>query len=41
MADDRKQRAPQDAARIKVNEDYEVQYWTQELGSRRSASSSS
>ena len=26
------QRAPQDAARINMNEDYEVQYWTQELG---------
>src|SRR5687767_2979132 len=32
MADDKKQRAPQDAARINVNEDYEVQYWTKELG---------
>ena len=32
MADDKRQRAPQDAARINVNEDYEVQYWTKELG---------
>jgi hypothetical protein len=32
MADDKKQRAPRDAARINVNEDYEVQYWTKELG---------
>jgi hypothetical protein len=32
MADDKKQRAPQDAARINVKEDYEVQYWTKELG---------
>jgi hypothetical protein len=32
MADDKKQRAPQDAARINMNEDYEVQYWTKELG---------
>jgi hypothetical protein len=28
MADDKKQRAQQDAARTNVNEDYEVQYWT-------------
>jgi hypothetical protein len=32
MADDKRQRAPQDAARINVHEDYEVQYWTKELG---------
>jgi hypothetical protein len=32
MADDKRQRAPQDAARINVSEDYEVQYWTKELG---------
>ena len=32
MADDKRQRAPQDAARINVNENYEVQYWTRELG---------
>ena len=32
MADDKRQRAPQDAARINVNEDYELQYWTKELG---------
>jgi hypothetical protein len=35
MADDKQQRAPQDAARINVNEDYEVQYWTNELGVSR------
>ena len=32
MADDKRLRAPRDAARINVNEDYEVQYWTKELG---------
>jgi hypothetical protein len=35
MADDKQQRAPQDAARINVNEDYEVQYWTKDLGVSR------
>lgn len=32
MADDRSQRGPQDAARVNVNEDYEVQYWTNRFG---------
>jgi benzoyl-CoA reductase/2-hydroxyglutaryl-CoA dehydratase subunit BcrC/BadD/HgdB len=32
MADDKSQRAPQDAARINIHEDYEVQYWTKALG---------
>src|SRR5690349_12448409 len=32
MADDKKQRAPHDAARINIHEDYELQYWAQELG---------
>jgi hypothetical protein len=32
MSDDKSQKAPQDAARINVEEDYEVRYWTQELG---------
>ncbi len=32
MADDKRLRAPRDAARINMNEDYEVQYWTKELG---------
>ena len=32
MADDKRQRAPQDAARINVTEDDEVQYWAKELG---------
>ena len=32
MADDKLKRAPQDAARISLEEDYEVAYWTKELG---------
>jgi hypothetical protein len=32
MADDKRLRAPRDAARINVNEGYEVEYWTKELG---------
>jgi hypothetical protein len=32
MADDKTLRAPQDAARINIHEDYEVRYWTKELG---------
>jgi hypothetical protein len=32
MADDKSQRAPQDAARINVHEDYELRYWTKEFG---------
>lgn len=32
MSDDKSNRGPQDASRINVNEDYEVQYWTKELG---------
>ena len=32
MADDLKNRGPQDRARINVNEDYELRYWTEELG---------
>ena len=31
MSDDKTKTAPQDAARINVNEDYEVRYW-KELG---------
>jgi hypothetical protein len=41
MGDDKKQRAPQDAARINIHEDYEVQYWTKELGVSRSSFRSS
>ena len=32
MADDKKNRGPADRARINVNEDYEVKYWTEALG---------
>jgi hypothetical protein len=32
MADNLKDRGPQDRARINVNETWEVQYWTKELG---------
>ena len=32
MADDKMKRAPQDASRINMNEDYEVRYWTQKFG---------
>jgi hypothetical protein len=32
MPDDRSKQGPADRLRINVNEDYEVQYWTKELG---------
>lgn len=32
MADDLKNRGPRDGQRINIHEDYEVQYWTKELG---------
>ena len=32
MSDDLKNRGPADRARINVNEDHEVRYWTRELG---------
>ena len=32
MADDLKSRGAQDRARVNVNEDHEVQYWTQKWG---------
>ena len=32
MSDDKTQRGPQDASRINMNEDYEVQYWTKRFG---------
>lgn len=35
MSDDRSRRAPADAQRVNVNEDYEVRYWVQELGISR------
>jgi hypothetical protein len=35
MPDDRKNRGQQDRNRIDVNEDYELRYWTKELGVSR------
>ncbi|PIB95756.1 DUF3606 domain-containing protein [Caulobacter sp. X] len=32
MSDDKTKTGPQDAARINVNEPYEVRYWTEVLG---------
>jgi hypothetical protein len=32
MADDRSDRGAQDRSRISLSEDYEVRYWTHELG---------
>lgn len=32
MADDLKNRGPQDASRINVHEEHEVRYWTEALG---------
>ena len=32
MADDKKKTSPQDAQRINVHEDYEVQYWSTKFG---------
>ena len=32
MSDDKSNRGPADRARINVKEDYEVTYWTKELG---------
>lgn len=35
MSDDKTQRSPQDASRIAMSEDYEVQYWTGKVGVTR------
>jgi hypothetical protein len=35
MPDDKTNRGPQDRSRISLGEDYEVQYWTKELGISR------
>lgn len=35
MSDDRNSRGPQDASRISLTEDYEVDYWTKALGVTR------
>ncbi len=32
MPDNKKETQPQDAKRININEDYEVQYWTKKFG---------
>lgn len=32
MADDKTNRGAQDRARINTNEEYEIRYWTQQLG---------
>ncbi len=32
MADDKTLRAPQDASRIALGEEYEVRYWTERFG---------
>jgi hypothetical protein len=32
MSDDKSNRGPADRSRIDLNEDYEVAYWTKELG---------
>jgi hypothetical protein len=37
MPDDKSNRGPADASRINVNEDYELNYWTRELGVSREA----
>jgi hypothetical protein len=35
MSDDKTKRSPQDAARVNVHEDYEVEYWTHKFGVTR------
>ncbi len=35
MSDDKQLRAPQDASRVALGEDYEVQYWTNKFGVSR------
>ena len=35
MADDQTRRGPQDATRINIHEEYEVQYWTQRFSVTR------
>ena len=32
MADDKTKKGPADAARVNINEDFEVSYWTQKWG---------
>lgn len=33
--DDKTKRGPQDASRVNVNEDYELQYWSERFGVSR------
>ena len=35
MTDDKTKRAPQDAKRISLEEDYEVEYWSRKFGVTR------
>lgn len=35
MADNKQDRGPQDRARISMEEDYEVRYWTEKFGVTR------
>jgi hypothetical protein len=35
MSDDKSQRAPQDASRVALGEEYEVRYWTGRFGVSR------
>ena len=35
MADDLNKRGPQDRARVNINEDFEVEYWTKTFGVTR------
>jgi hypothetical protein len=35
MSDDKTQRSPQDASRVAMGEDYEVDYWTHRFGVSR------
>lgn len=35
MSDDKSQRAPQDASRVALSEEYEVRYWSERFGVSR------
>jgi hypothetical protein len=35
MVDDKNERRPQDSSRVNINEEYEVQYWTNKFGISR------
>ena len=35
MADDKRQRGPADRNRVNVNEDYELNYWTEHFNTNR------